>query len=774
MFEAIARFDIRFRWLIVAVWVVGAIAGIRLLPGLSSVTQTGNSQFLSDSAPSQHAAALAAPFQGKDASATAVVVAARAEGPLTAADNAAIDRAEAAAGRVPGVTAVRDQGVSADGRARKALVLTDPATQTAPGENPAVVDGIRAAFAGVGAPAGLGLHLTGALAQATDAATVSAKTGANIRTFTLLFVIVLLFVVFRALLAPLVTLVPAVLSLLLAEPLIAEAGKAGMPVSTATQQLLVVLLLGAGTDYGLFLVFRIREQIRRGAAPRDALVAAMGRVGESITFSAMTVIAALACLALASFGLYRGLGPALALGLAVMLLAALTLLPALLAIVGRAVFWPARPAAGQPTEGMWGRLAARIVRRPVQVLAAGVVLFGALAAGLSGFTTGGFINSATAGGTDSAAGTSVLAAHFPTGSNPDSLVLHFTTPIWDHPESLQAAAQHLATAADVHTVAGPLNPNGTPLSTDELASLHARLGPAQSLPATPSAGTQAPPSVYQAYRATAQFISPDGHTVRFNAVPAAGDPGSHAAIATVPALRATVTAAAAAAHADDSGVAGQDAAAYDIGHYSTTDLWTIVPLVLAVIAILLAALLRSLIAPLYLIVTVGLSYLAALGFAAIVFTHLGHDDGVLFLIPILLFVFAMALGADYNILLMSRIREEAHAYPLREALTRAIAHTGGTITSAGLILAGTFTVLAIAGNNTQARQLGVTIAFAVFLDTFFVRTLLVPSAAVLLGRWNWWPSKLSRTSIDQAPATAPGPAGEPAGSTRSPSAAGTP
>jgi len=117
---------------------------------------------------------------------------------------------------------------------------------------------------------------------------------------------------------------------------------------------------------------------------------------------------------------------------------------------------------------------------------------------------------------------------------------------------------------------------------------------------------------------------------------------------------------------------------------------------------------------------------------------------VLFLIPILLFVFAMALGSDYNILLMTRIREEAHTHPLRQALTRAISHTGGTITSAGLILAGTFTVLAIAGNNAQARQLGYTIAFAVILDTFFVRTLLVPSAAVLLGRYNWWPSTLSR------------------------------
>jgi len=751
MFEAIARFDIRFRWLIVAVWVVGVVAGIRLLPSLSDVSRTSNNQFLADSAPSQHAAGMAAPFQGHDAAATAVIVAARPDGPLTADDHAAIDRIEAAVARVPSVTQVRDQGASADGQARKALVVTDPAAAPAPGENPTVVTAIRNAFTTAAPPAGLAVHLTGPLAQTTDTAAASAQAGSNIRKFTLLFVIVLLFVVFRAALAPLVTLIPAVLSLLLAGPLIAQAGKAGMPVSTATQQLLVVLLLGAGTDYGLFLVFRIREQIRRGAAPRDALVTAMGRVGESITFSALTVIAALACLALASFGLYRGLGPALALGLAVMLAAALTLLPALLAILGRAVFWPSRPAAGQPTAGGWGRMAARIVRHPVPVLVVGMALFGALAAGLTGFTTGGFTKTTT-GGTDSAAGTGVLAVHFPTGSNPDSLLLHFSTPIWDHPTSLDTAGRHLASAPDLHTVTGPLNPNGTPLSADDLTSLHTRLGPAQNLPAAPPAGTPVSGSVYQAYRATAQFITADGHTVRFYALPAAGTLGSHPAIAATPTLRATLTDAARAADADDSGVASQDAAAYDIGHDSTTDLHTIVPLVLAVIAVLLAVLLRSLIAPLYLIVTVGLSYLATLGFAAIVFVHLGGADGVLFLIPILLFVFAMALGADYNILLMSRIREEAHTHPLREALTRAITHTGGTITSAGLILAGTFTVL----------------------DTFFVRTLLVPSCAVLLGRLNWWPSTLSRTTAGHTPPPTGPTTAPPAGSTPPPTTAGTP
>jgi putative drug exporter of the RND superfamily len=535
-----------------------------------------------------------------------------------------------------------------------------------------------------------------------------------------------------------------VLSLLLAGPVIAEAGQAGLPVSIATQTLLPVLLIGAGTDYGLFLVYRVREEIRRGSAPGDALVTAMGRVGLSIAYSATTVIAALACLVIASFSLYRGLGPSLAVGVAVMLAAALTLLPALLSIFGRLVFWPSHPSTGEQTTGAWGRVATRVVRRPLLVLLVGVVLLATLAVGLLSFTTGGFISSAPSG-SDSAAGADQLAAHFPAANgNPETLLLRFTTPVWQHPGSLPDAQGRLAAAPDLRSVSGPLNPNGTELSIDQLVSLHAQLGPATGLPASPPAATSVPPALYQAYRATGQFISADGMTVQFYALSASGPSGTHAAIASIPAVRSTLSAVAQAVGASDSGVIGLDAVAYDINDYSTTDLLAIAPVVMAALAILLALLLRSLIAPIYLIITVGLSYLASLGLASFLFLHVGGDAGINFVIPILLFIFAMALGEDYNILLMTRVREEARDHLLPEALTRAVGHTGGTITSAGLVLAGTFSVLAIVGNSDQSRQLGFTIAFAILLDTFFVRTLLVPSIAVMLGRWNWWPSRLSR------------------------------
>jgi len=170
-----------------------------------------------------------------------------------------------------------------------------------------------------------------------------------------------------------------------------------------------------------------------------------------------------------------------------------------------------------------------------------------------------------------------------------------------------------------------------------------------------------------------------------------------------------------------------------------------VPVVLLAIAILLSVVLRSLIAPIYLIISVGLSYLAALGLAVVVFEGIGHGPGLNFILPFFMFIFLMALGSDYNILVMMRIREEAHDGPLPEAVARAVAATGGTVTSAGMILAGTFGVLTISGSG-QIQQIGFSIAAGILMDTFLVRTLLIPSTVVLMGRWNWWPSRLHTTA----------------------------
>jgi len=180
----------------------------------------------------------------------------------------------------------------------------------------------------------------------------------------------------------------------------------------------------------------------------------------------------------------------------------------------------------------------------------------------------------------------------------------------------------------------------------------------------------------------------------------------------------------------------------------------IVPVAIVAIGILLALVLRSMVAPLYLIVSVGLSFLASLGFTTIAFIDVGGQGGISFILPFLLFVFLLALGEDYNILVMTRIREEAHDLPLREAVIRAISRTGSTVTSAGVILGGTFAVFAIVGGGgsggSQLRAIGFGLAVGILMDTFLVRTLLVPAVVTLLGRWNWWPSRLATAEQPEA------------------------
>jgi RND superfamily putative drug exporter len=741
--HSLARIVIRLRWPVVTAWIIGVVVATSALPSLSSVAKSNNAGFLSASSPSVQASRLAMPFQGNSASPTAIIVASRRSGRLSAADRAAISRVEQAARRVPGVSLVRDEGTSPDGQATDSLVTVTSAASNSSGASKNVVENIRASFSRIGAPPGLSFHLAGQLAVSVDASNTHAST---IRTLTLIFVIVVLFVVYRAALAPLITLIPAVLSFLLAGSLVGEAAKAGLSMASVSQQLLIVLVLGAGSDYGLFLSFRVREELAHGREPREAVIAAMGPVGEAISYSAATVIVALLTLLLASFAIYRGLGPALAIGIAVLLAATLTLTPALLAIFGRAVFWPSHPTQDSQKTRAWGRVAERVVHRPVVTLVVGLIVLGALAAGIIGYRTAGLTSNAAPAGSDSAGGAQVLAAHFPRATvGSDELLLRFGSSIWDHPAVLTRAQQQLAAAPVFGSITGPLGPGAGSISATSLARLHGELGPANELSKTPSGSNPAPSSLHRAYRQAAQFVSPNGLTVEYYAVLRAGPVGSTAAADGVPEARAALTAVARASGAETSGIAGQDASAQDINAASNRSLEIVVPVVLVLIMALLALLLRSLIAPWYLALTVGLSYLASLGFAMIVFVHLGGSGGLIFVLPLLMFVFSMALGEDYNILVMSRIREEAgKRASFADAVGHAISITGTTVTSAGIILAGTFTVLGLAGSSSEAQQLGFSIAFGVLLDTFFVRTLLIPSIAVLLGRWNWWPSSLSR------------------------------
>jgi putative drug exporter of the RND superfamily len=746
-FERIARTIVRFRWLVVLAWLLAAVLTSVALPSLASEVNNDNSAFLPASAPSSRAADLAAPVLGSGKTGYVLVVASRAGG-LTSTDLGATSREASAARGVNGVLAVQGPVISADGQAAQLKVRLQ-ASRNDISSAKTIVSNLQGTFSRVGAPAGLRLHAAGQIATAVASQASSNRSGNQIQLFSILFIVVLLLVVFRAPLAAVLTLLPAGLALLISTRLIGELGAHGVKISSITQVLLIVLLLGAGTDYGLFLVFRVREELRDGRDGREAVVRALVRVGESISASAGTVILALLTLLLATFGLYHDLGLPLAVGMAVMLAIGLTLLPALLAIFGRAVFWPVRVKPGAQREGVWTRVAARLVRRPALTLGAGVILFLALAAAALGYGSSGFGGATNApAGSDAAAGNAALTAHFPrTSSNPANLVLAYQRSVWENPQVVVQAKASLRSSGRFTALSGPLDPNGTVLSPARLVALHASLGAPGRLPVREPASLDIPRAEYDAYRSSAQFVSADGRIVQFEAALRAGGQQSTQAMNATPDVRRTVSAAAARSGAVQSGVAGEAAALYDISTTANHDLRVIVPIAILAIGLLLALVLRSLVAPLYLIVSVVLSYLAALGVATIAFIDIGGAGGISFILPFLMFVFLFALGEDYNILVMTRIREEARRLPLREAVVKAVGRTGSTVTSAGLILGGTFIVLTAAASGTaasQMRAIGLGLAAGILMDTFLVRTLLVPATVILLDRWNWWPSALSR------------------------------
>ena len=760
IFRAIGRFSVKFRWVVVVLWIVAAGVIPKALPSLASVTQGNNSAFLPASAPSQQAADLAAPF-GASNLIPVPVVAAVSTGTLTAADQAYLSTLQAKLAKVPTVVVVHDLGVSAarpgvDGQADQLQVLSNVSQNNQDAQTDLVND-LRNVIKDTPAPPGMQAHLAGQLAIAVDQQKQSGNTGNQVEIVAFLFILILLFLIFRSVLAPFITVIPAVLTVSIAGPIVAELAHHGLKVSSLAQLLLTVLVLGAGTDYGLFLVFRVRENLRAGQANHDAVVNALTKVGESITFSALTVMAALLSLLAASFEIYSDLGIPLAIGIAVMLVAGLTLLPALLAIFGRAAFWPSKPKQGSSSTGAWGRIATRVMKRPAAALLIGVLAFGALSVAVVGYQSAGFGGTISApAGSDSAAGQDLLAKYFPASSaNPTNLVYKLPTPVWDNPSVVAAATTQLQHSPLFTGVTGPLNPvGGTGFTPAEYTALHAVLGSGQlpaAVPPIPAAlaGKVTPAQwsgAYQEYRATAQYVSKDGKTIQFETGLTAGDPSSTAALNAVPALRTEAATVGTTLHATANGVGGEAPAFYDVSQISNSDLAHVIPIAIIVIGVLLALVMRSLIAPLYLIASVAISYFAALGFAVIVFIWLGNSGGITFILPFLLFIFLLALGEDYNILVMTRIREEAHHMPLRAAVSRAIGVTGTTVTSAGLVLAGTFAVFAVVGGSgsggSQIRDVGIGLAVGVIMDTFVVRTVLVPCTAVLLGRWNWWPSKL--------------------------------
>ena len=414
-------------------------------------------------------------------------------------------------------------------------------------------------------------------------------------------------------------LLPSAVALFAAGPIIAESTHLGVQVSDLTPILLIVVLLGAGTDYGLFLIFRLREELRRGKNVGDAVAFSLCKVGESITFSGLTVIGALATVVVATFGLYKGLGPALAIGIAVALLANLTLLPG---PAGRA--GPQRVLApdpqGGPAQGRrlgphrrqgGGETGAHPGHRP-----------GDLRAGwpsaMLAYSPTGFNNQPRSGHLRLGRGQAVLTADFPSvQTNPTTVVFRLPASVWTDPAVLAEAQRGLVRFGAVHRGHRRPRPGqrarSRPPPWPRPGPSCPRSGPADTLPAGPSGRRRRVNRRLRAYQVSSQFISADGRTIQYETALRAGPPDSTAAATAVPAVRAAVDRVGRSIGATASGVTGDAPLAADVGTISGNDLLRIIPIVMIVLALLLAIVLRSLVAPLYLVVSVGLSYLASLG-----------------------------------------------------------------------------------------------------------------------------------------------------------------
>jgi RND superfamily putative drug exporter len=528
------------------------------------------------------------------------------------------------------------------------------------------------------------VHISGPLGMASDSAAAFAGIDTTLLAATLAVVVVLLLLTYRSPVLWIFPLFSAVAALFTSQAVIYFLARdAGLVVNGQSAGILTVLVVGAGTDYALLLVARYREELRRHHDKHEAMAVALHRAGPAIFASAGTVILGMLCLVFADMNSTQGLGPVAAIGVGVALLAMVTLLPALLMIFGRWIFWPKRPAEGSPeptSSGFWARIGDRISTRPRAVWAVTAVILGVACIGVVQLDANGLSNKEQYTTTvDSVVGEEVLVEHgLADAGSPVAIVTDDST------------------AEQVAQMAG---------GTDGIEE--------------------------------AEVIASNGGTTYIQA--RLGDaPDSQAAFDTVERLRTALDAV-----TSDALVGGTTAINFDVRAASDRDNLVLIPVILVVVLLILMVLLRSVVAPLLLIATVVLSFGAALGVSALVFQYIFGFGGADTSFPLFVFVFLVALGIDYNIFLMTRVREESLKYGTRRGALIGLGATGGVITSAGLVLAGTFAVLGTLPLVFLA-ELGFAVAFGVLLDTIVVRAVLVTALNLDVGRHMWWPSALGR------------------------------
>lgn len=671
----------RIRWwvpaLLVVVWLgLGAVGG-PFTGRLSDVATNDNAAFLPEAAESTEVERLQRQFTDTEVL-PAVVVAERASG-ITQDDLDFLAERGAALARLDGIAGrVAPPERSEDGQAAQFVVPVVGAGD--PGE---VVVEVRAELA-KDVPDGLTVLVAGPAGLIADF--VSAFDGIDglLLVVAGAVVVLILVVVYRSPLLPVLVLAGAVFALGVAAFVVYQlADHDVLKLNGQSQGILSILVFGAATDYALLLVSRFREELRETDDRFVAVRRAWRATIEPIAASAGTVVLGLLCLLFSDLRSNQGLGPVGAIGIAAALLVAMTFLPAALALVGRAAFWPFVPRHGSEKpehNGLWGWVARKVGARPRLIWVVTTVV---LLAGVA------FVPQLKANGTaqtdlflsevDSARGQEVLSAHFPGGAGSPTVII-----------ARAEATQQVVAAADIP-------------------------GVATVVPAGERNG-----------RVLLQAVLDD---------PA----DSETAMSTVERMRSAVHDVPGA----DARVGGQTAIQLDVQSASRHDRTLIIPIVLVVIFLVLALLLRALLAPLLLIATVVLSFAATMGVSALVFNHLFDFPGADPAMPLFGFIFLVALGIDYNIFLMTRVREEALVAGTRKGTLRGLAVTGGVITSAGVVLAATFAALSVIPVLFLA-EIAFIVAFGVLLDTVVVRSLLVPALTVDIGRRVWWPAKLSR------------------------------
>ncbi len=530
--------------------------------------------------------------------------------------------------------------------------------------------------------------VTGAAAQALDSQDASSKALAIVGLATFGLILLLMVVIFRSVILALIPLLVIGLVSQVAVGLIGAANKIfDLKTDSSIQVILIVVLFGIGTDYILFFLFRYRERLRLGE-DHKAVVQAVERAGEAIASAGGAVIVSFMALVLSSLGIFRSIGPALAIAVAVTVLAALTLVPAVVSLLGTRIFWPSKTWKKEPESARFAAIGRSLGRQP-----AVFARFGRC-----------------------------CSPYSPCSRSASTRPSTSATPVRPRTSSPRSPSKTLQTGFPP----GATDPTSILLTPPTAARSTRRTSRVRS-------GDRQGDGVAQIGPGRAQQDGDGVYSVVLDT-----DPTSDAALADV---KGPVRAAAhdAAPTGTEALVGGTTSVFVDFQKAMNRDYKVVFPVAAIVIMLILALLLRSLVAPIYLMISVGLGFGATLGAAVIVFQHIKGNAGLIFLLPIYIYLFVVALGTDYNILMIARLREEAETgKSSRDAAAEAVKHAGPTVAAAGVILAGTFASLMLGGNSLLVAM-GFSISFGIFVAAFVMAMFFTPALTALIGHAAWWP-----------------------------------